>query len=82
MPYWTYRTRHGLWAIVQTRDGRWHPMFEGEDLLSYHSPRAALDDLVGGHSKWPSSGLDPSTCGLPDELADWERQHGQMPPRE
>jgi hypothetical protein len=71
---WTIQTRHALWAIAQSADGRWHPMFENEDLGSYHSPEQALEDLVGGHTFRPASGLDPSTCGLPAELADWSRQ--------
>lgn len=46
-------------------------MYEDESLGSYHSPEATLDDLVGGHTFFPSNGVDPSECGLPDVLADW-----------
>ena len=46
-------------------------MLGDEDLGSYETPEQALDDLEGGHSTWPTPPLDPSTCGLPDELADW-----------
>ena len=31
----------------------------------------ALDDLVGGHTFMPSSGIDTSEVGLPDELSEW-----------
>ena len=75
--YWTYRTRHGSWAIARSRDGRWHPVFDGEALGSYHTPEAALEDLAGGYTFWPSSGIDPSECGLPDELGDWTPQFRQ-----
>lgn len=70
-PIWTFQTRHGRWAIARDAQGRWHPMLGDEALGPYPSPQSALDDLVGGHSHWPSSGVDPSTCGLPDDLSDW-----------
>ncbi len=71
-PYsWKFRTRHGQWAIVQ-RGEKWCPMFEDENLGYYGSPQQALDDLVGGHTDWPSD-IDPSACGLPDDLSDWDR---------
>lgn len=69
--YWTCHTRAGAFTIRQWPDGRWHPMFEKESLGSYRSAQAALDDLVGGHTHWPSSGVDPSTLGLPDDITDW-----------
>lgn len=69
---WSFRTGHGLWRIQADARGRWHPMFDDEDLGSYASPEMALDDLCGGHALSPSAGLDFATCGLPDELADWQ----------
>lgn len=74
---WTYQTRHGLWAIARSPDGCWHPMLDDEDLGSYHSPGSALEELVGGYSFWPGSGVDPSGCALPDELDDWFAHGGQ-----
>lgn len=71
-PHWRYRTRWGTFAIAQSTDGRWHPLFEGEDLGSYPAPEGALDDLVGGHTFTPSNGLDTSEAGLPDALLEWE----------
>ena len=46
-------------------------MFEDEHLGSYHSPEAALDDLVGGYTFSASCG-DTALLALPDELAEWE----------
>jgi hypothetical protein len=46
MIYWFYETRWGTFAIVSKRN-RFVAMFEDEELGSYHSPQAALDDLVG-----------------------------------
>ena len=77
--HWTFRTAHGLWAIARTPDGRWHPMLDDQDLGSYHSPAAALDDLAGGHTTGLVGNLDSSRCGLPDELSGWVR-HGRQGP--
>lgn len=71
MRFYRFESTKGTFFIVP-RDGRWHPVFEDEWLGSYHSPEFALDDLVGGHTFWPSSGVDPSTCGLPSDLAEWD----------
>jgi hypothetical protein len=68
--YRQYSTKFGTFRIVP-RAGSFHPFFEDEDLGAYHSAEGALDDLVGGHTSFPSNGLDPSTCGLPDEIAEW-----------
>lgn len=61
----------GLFAIRLDRHGRWHVMFEDEDLGSYATAPQACDDLVGGHTWFPSCG-DPSRQQLPDEVGDWE----------
>jgi hypothetical protein len=68
--YWQYKSRFGTFRIVSRAEG-FHPFFEDEDLGSYHTVDAALDDLVGGHTRFPSNGLDPSACGLPDEISEW-----------
>lgn len=70
--YWTHNTRHGRYTIALQRDGKWHAMLAGESLGPYDTPQRALDDLTGGHTFTPSSGIDTSESGLPDELADWE----------
>ena len=69
--YWYFETRWGIYSIQQTPDGRWHPVFDGESLGSYHHPAAALDDLVGGHTFTPSNRVDTSKVGLPDDLSEW-----------
>lgn len=67
---YAYRTRAGTFRIALEANGRWQVMFEDERLGSYHSAQAALDDLAGGHTFWPSCG-DPSQLGLPGELSEW-----------
>lgn len=69
---YTFRNRTGAWSI-RLQNGRWQAMFEDEGLGSYHTPEAAHDDLIIGATFWPSSGDDPSECGLPEELAEWKR---------
>jgi hypothetical protein len=69
--FWKYRTRVGTFFVRQSH-GRWHALFEDESLGSYQTPAHALDDLVGGHTFWPSNGVDPSTVGLPTDLSEWE----------
>jgi hypothetical protein len=71
MRFFRFKTPMGAFYIVP-KDGHWHPVYEDEYLGAYDTPQRALDDLAGGHTFWPSSGLDPSTCGLPDEIDDWE----------
>jgi hypothetical protein len=68
---WTFVTAHGAFHIVPVSGGRFEARFEDEGLGSYFSPEQALDDLVGGHTFSPSSGIDPSEVGLPDQLSDW-----------
>ncbi|MCF8476493.1 MAG: hypothetical protein K9G60_05655 [Pseudolabrys sp.] len=68
--YWQFQTRKGLFRIIPIR-GRFHPYFEDEDLGSYYSVEQALDDLVGGHTFFPSDGTDPSECELPEEINEW-----------
>ena len=67
-----YHTKIGTFYIRFKAD-RWRVFFEDEDLGAYHSPQAALDDLVGGHTLAPAAGVDTSTLGLPDELSEWGR---------
>ena len=67
---WTYPTAVGIFSI-KFIEGRFHPMFNGQDLGSYHSAEFALDDLVGGHTFSLPGGIDPTTIRLPRELAGW-----------
>lgn len=68
---WFYKTKYGVFRIVQSQDGRWLAMSNDEALGSYHRPEAALDDLVGGHTFTPSNGIETDEAGLPDELSAW-----------
>lgn len=67
---WHYETKAGTFYIVEKHQG-FHVFFEDEDLGCYASPHQALDDLVGGHTYSPSSGVDPEKLNIPDDLSFW-----------
>ncbi|HLA34305.1 MAG TPA: hypothetical protein VJ001_05490 [Rhodocyclaceae bacterium] len=71
LTYYRYTCRVGEFRLVPDRNGRWNAMFDDEGLGSYATVHQALEDLVGGHTYWPSCG-DPSELGLPDDLSGWE----------
>ena len=68
---YVYPSAKGPFWIVLRKTGRWHVLWEIEDLGSYHSGQAAVNNLAGGHTHWPTCG-DPSQFGFPSDLADWE----------
>ena len=55
------------------KDGRYHVLFENDSLGSYATPAQAADDLSGGHTDSVQSGIDTSTLGISDDIADWDR---------
>jgi hypothetical protein len=59
-------------VYIVPKAGRWHIIFNEEDLGSYHSPEAAADDAAGGHTFTPSNGVDLDRLNLSDNLGDWE----------
>ena len=67
---WEYETESGVFRIVPIQ-GRFHAMFEDESLGTYQTTLHALEDLVGGYTFWPSTGIDPAGVGLPKELEAW-----------
>lgn len=71
-----YSTRYGIISLVPTRDGRYIVMFQGENLGSYHSPDAAADDVSGGHTSLPSSGVDLGSLNIPCDISEWLRKTG------
>jgi hypothetical protein len=69
--YFYYKTRKGVVSIVQRR-GRWSVLFEDEDLGSYISAHQAADDVAGGHTFSPPSGIDLGSLDIPRDLDRWE----------
>ena len=67
-----YKTSKGIVSIIQ-RAGRWHVMFEGADLGGYISPEQAADDVGGGHTFTPPSGIDLGELGIPRDISEWSR---------
>ena len=67
-----YKTNAGTFFIIRQRKF-YDVLFDDQSLGSYTTPQQALDDLCGGHTFWPASGIDPRTLGIPDDLSEWER---------
>lgn len=69
---YSYKTRAGTFYIAE-HDGRFHAVFAEESLGSYATLQQAAEDLAGGHTFTPSSGVDTSELGIPEDLSEWER---------
>lgn len=67
---WYFETPYGTVKIVPYQ-GRFHIVFNEEDLGSYISPKQAVDDAAGGYTFMPSSGIDLGELGLPDCIEEW-----------
>ena len=66
-----FQTKEGPFTIVHHAD-RWQVRFQGETLGTYDTAQQAADDVAGGLTLAPSSGLETSTLGIPHELSEWE----------
>ena len=67
---YAHPTQSGTVFIVP-QAGRWCVIYRDENLGSYHSPAAAADDVAGGHTFTPSSGVDLGRLGISYDIADW-----------
>lgn len=67
---WQIENKFGVWSIIP-RNGRYQATWNDENLGSYFAPGQAAEDLANGHVFFPSSGIDPSTCGLPEDIGEW-----------
>jgi hypothetical protein len=68
-----YETVHGTVSLVPQENSRYHVIFQEENLGSYHSAEAAADDVSGGHTFSPSSGLDLGNLGIPADISEWSK---------
>jgi hypothetical protein len=71
-------SKAGKFAIAQSEDGRFHPIYNEESLGRYDSAEQALDDLIANATcsvlhKGTGKMLDTSAIGLPEDLSDWEQ---------
>ena len=73
MAGWYFKTRLGIVSIRAVAN-RWCIFFDDENLGSYHSPEAAVDDAAGGHTFTPSNGADLGSLGIPSELNEWKKR--------
>ena len=72
--YYRYNTIHGPVLLMPEPGGRYSVVFQGENLGSYHSAVAAADDVAGGHTHTPSSGINLDELNIPYDLPEWERR--------
>lgn len=70
-PLLMHDTRAGPFFIAVDGYGRFHAVFGEESLGSYKSIVCAIEDLVGGHTFWPTATGDPSALGISSDPADW-----------
>lgn len=72
-----YTTKIGTFSIEKSLDGRYHPMFNQDELGSYISIFLAVDALVNNctlpvyHPK-TSEVLDTSKLSIPEDPTKWE----------
>lgn len=67
-----HKTAVGTFLIAE-RLGRWHIIFKDESLGNYATPQQAADDLAGGHTFSPGTGIDTSTLDIPSDIKEWDR---------
>lgn len=72
------RTRAGTFYIGRSSDGRFHPIYDGEDYGSYETDWQAAEDLAHnavGSVCHAATGelLDTSALDIPDDVSEWER---------
>lgn len=65
-----YETRKGAIYILATKRG-FDVIFGGETLGNYRSPEGAANDVAGGHTLSPSSGVDLGLLMIPYDIAEW-----------
>jgi len=72
------KTKAGTFYIGQSRDGRFHPIYDDEDLGSYSRIYQATEDLAMNATfsvlhKSTGKLLDTSELGIPEDPEEWER---------
>ena len=72
-PVHFFDTRAGRFFISVSDDGRFHPVFDGDSLGSYHSAAAAASDLAGGDTFSVPGVDDTAKLGIPEDVREWEK---------
>ncbi len=68
-----WKTRAGTFYIGQSRDGRYHPIYNNEILGSYAHPFQAAEDLAGGHTFTAPGVPDTAVLGIPEHHLEWHQ---------
>lgn len=69
---YVFHTRIGPFYIGE-QNGRFHPIYDDENLGSYANAWQAAEDVAGGHTFSISSVIDTANLGIPEELGKWEK---------
>lgn len=72
--YYQYFTGKETIKLMPEASGRYAVMYGNENLGSYHSAKAAADDVSGGHTFAPSDGTDLADLGIPGDLHEWDKK--------
>lgn len=70
--HYKWETKVGTFYIGQSKDGRFHPIFDDESLGSYAHPWQAAEDLAGGHTSSVSGIPDTGELGIPEHHTEWD----------
>lgn len=66
-----FDTKAGPFYIIEKNE-RFHIIHDSDDLGNYPTAQHAAEDLAGGHTFWPPSGIDPSELGIDEDISFWE----------
>lgn len=72
MNIYRHETRRGPVLLRQNSAGTWVFEFDGEVIVGAHTPQAAVDDLVGGHT-WSFAHSSVVASEVSADLRDWQK---------
>jgi hypothetical protein len=68
---YAHSTRLGPVHIGQSADARFHVLWKGDPLGSYHTAAQAADDAAGDHTYPPPDGTDLGSLHISPEITAW-----------
>ena len=69
---YVWNTPIGPVYIARSADGRFHPVYNDQDLGSYATPQQAAEDLAGGHTYSVRGRIDTAQLGITEDVSEWE----------
>jgi hypothetical protein len=71
---YSFKTKWGVVFLKPQSSGRYEVIFDNESLGSYANAVMAADDVEGGYTYTPSTGIQFDRMGVPRELEKWSRR--------